>query len=407
MSMNARFFLTVFAPFALGYLLSYFYRVVNGVIAGPMQVELALSPGSLGLIGSAYFLFFAAAQLPLGVALDRYDTRKVASAILLIAAAGAVVFATAQSAFMLWLGRGLIGLGVSACLMAAFRAYVATLPAEKLPMINGLQLTAGGIGAITATAPAEWLLPHIGWRGLFLLLAVVTLLIAAFVRWRVPPLIPEQSGPVPLRTQVKTSLAVFADRRFLRIAPTSVLSQATFMALFALWASLWFRDVAGYSSGESADILLWSAIGMTLGYLTLGSAASALNARGISTPRISVTGMLVFLILLVLIILQWSVSDSLMWFLLGYFGSSGTLMFAALTQQFPRTLAGRVTTALNLLTFAMIFMLQWLLGVLIGLWEPNAEGHYPAVAYQVSFGACALAQGLSLLWYWQGPMARE
>lgn len=402
MTMNARFFLTVFAPFALGYYLSYFYRVVNGVVAGPVQAELGLGPGSLGFIGSAYFLFFAGAQLPLGVALDRYDTRKVSAVILLIAAAGAMMFSLAQSTFFLWLGRGLIGLGVSACLMAAFRAYSATLPADKLPFINGLQLTAGGLGAITATAPAEWLLPQIGWRGLFILLAAITVMISVLVRLRVPALVPVHNGPVPLRTQIKTSLEVFTDFRFLSIAPASVLSQATFMALFALWAPLWFRDVIGYSSAQSADVLLWSAVGMTLGYLSLGGVATALNTRGIPTARLSMTGIVLFLLVLVALIVRLPIPHSVGWFALGYFGTAGTLMYAALTQQFDRTMAGRVTTSLNLLTFATIFLLQWLLGLLIGLWSPNADGHYPVMAYQVSFGLCAVLQALAIGWYWLG-----
>ncbi|MEX1057032.1 MAG: MFS transporter, partial [Natronospirillum sp.] len=302
MSLNLRFFMTVFMPFALGYYLSYFFRVVNGVIATPLQLELGIGASQLGFISSAYFLFFAAAQLPLGVALDRYDTRRVASGVLVIAAVGALLFAVAQSAFTLWLGRGLIGLGVSACLMSAFRAYVATVPSDRLPFINGLQLTAGGLGAITATAPAEWLLPFLGWRGLFVGLAVLTLIIAALVRWRVPPLVPISKQGVPLGEQIKVSLKVFTDPRFLRIAPASVLNQATLIALLGLWAAVWLRDVSGYDSARVAEVLLWTASGMALGYLTLGSAASALARRGLSTPHLSLGGMAVFLLLLIALI---------------------------------------------------------------------------------------------------------
>jgi sugar phosphate permease len=53
------------SAFAAGYYLSYFYRYVNAVIAKDLVHDFALAPGDLGLLTSAYFLAFAAFQLPL------------------------------------------------------------------------------------------------------------------------------------------------------------------------------------------------------------------------------------------------------------------------------------------------------------------------------------------------------
>ena len=65
---------------------------------------------------------FAAFQIPLGVLLDRYGPRRVEATRLLVAAGGVLVFSFGQNVSVLALGRGLIGLGVSSCLMAAMRA---------------------------------------------------------------------------------------------------------------------------------------------------------------------------------------------------------------------------------------------------------------------------------------------
>ena len=51
------------------------------------------------------------------------------------------------------LGRALIGLGVSACLMAAFKAFTLWFPEEKLPLANGVQMISGGIGALAVNQP--------------------------------------------------------------------------------------------------------------------------------------------------------------------------------------------------------------------------------------------------------------
>ncbi|NOQ52071.1 MAG: MFS transporter, partial [Desulfuromonadaceae bacterium] len=115
----------LFLPFGLGYFVSYLFRTVNAVIAPDLVADLGLTPADLGLLTSAYFLAFAAFQLPLGLLLDRFGPRRVESALLLFAAAGALLFARAESLLGLIVGRALIGLGVSACLMAAFKSFTA------------------------------------------------------------------------------------------------------------------------------------------------------------------------------------------------------------------------------------------------------------------------------------------
>ena len=147
---------------------------------------LGVEPAALGLLTSAYFIAFAAFQIPLGVLLDRYGPRRVESALLIVAAAGALVFARGDSTFALALGRSLIGLGVSSCLMAAIKANTLWWPAGRLPLANGFILACGGLGAIAATAPVEAALAFTDWRDVFVLLALATLAMAALVFVAVP-----------------------------------------------------------------------------------------------------------------------------------------------------------------------------------------------------------------------------
>jgi MFS family permease len=86
----------VLLPFAAGYYLSYLFRSINALIAGDLTAELGLSAADLGLLTSVYFLLFAAAQLPFGVLLDRHGPATIQSGLLLIASAGALVFALAD-----------------------------------------------------------------------------------------------------------------------------------------------------------------------------------------------------------------------------------------------------------------------------------------------------------------------
>jgi sugar phosphate permease len=147
--------LRVFLPFAAGYFLSYLFRVVNAVIAPDLVKDLGVGPSALGLLTSTYFIAFASFQLPLGVLLDRFGPRRVEGILLLIAALGAFLFSKADSLTGLLVARALIGFGVSACLMAAFKAYTLWFSKEKWPLVNGFQMAAGGLGALAATIPVQ------------------------------------------------------------------------------------------------------------------------------------------------------------------------------------------------------------------------------------------------------------
>jgi len=136
-------FARVFFPFALGYAISYFYRNANAIIQSNLVDELGLGPADLGILTSAYFFSFAVFQLPLGILLDRYGPRRTEAVLLLFAALGSWIFSNAETSSGLVLGRLLIGLGVSACLMAAFKAFVIWFQSKRLPMINGMQMVAG------------------------------------------------------------------------------------------------------------------------------------------------------------------------------------------------------------------------------------------------------------------------
>ena len=104
----------VFLPFAAGYYLSYLFRTINALIAGSLISDTGLDTADLGLLTSVYFLVFAAAQIPVGILLDRFGPRRVQSALLLVAAAGAGLFAMSAGLVSLLVARAMIGLGVAA-----------------------------------------------------------------------------------------------------------------------------------------------------------------------------------------------------------------------------------------------------------------------------------------------------
>ena len=397
--MNA---LRIVLPFAFGYFLSYFFRSLNAVIAPDLVAEIGLTAGDLGLLTSAYFLAFAPFQLPLGILLDRYGPRRVEAALLLVAALGAAVFATATSAPGLILGRALIGLGVSACLMAPFKAFRQWFEQDKLPLINGIQMTAGGLGALTATAPVEAALGLLDWRGVFLVLAGTAVLAAAAIFLAVRD---RESGPAAgdLAEQVRGIRTIFTSRAFWRLAPLTVASQAAFLAIQGLWSGPWLRDVASFGREAVAEGLLLIAVAMIAGFLGIGAIAERLNRHGIPTAATAVLCMTAFMATQACLLAGWNETALPLWILFGFFGTAGIVPYAVLPNAFPANLAGRVGTGLNLLVFASAFAVQWGIGAVIDLWPRSAPDGFAVAGYRAAFGVVLALQVLALAWYAAAP----
>ncbi|MCP4342344.1 MAG: MFS transporter [Desulfobulbaceae bacterium] len=387
----------VFLPFAAGYFVSYVYRVVNAVIAPDLVADIGVGPSALGLLTATYFISFASFQLPLGVLLDRFGPRKVETVLLFFAALGAFVFARAESLTGLITGRALIGFGVSACLMAAFKAYTLWFPRDKWPLVNGFQMAAGGFGALAATSPIEATLQFTDWRGVFMGLALLTLLTAAAVFFLVPERKVEVAGE-SLQNQLRGIREIFTSRKFWRTAPLTTISQAAFLAIQGLWAGPWLTHVAGFERTEVARLLFWVAVAMICGFISLGSIAERLSKRNISVATTAVTCMTLFLIVQLLLILgpiSWCVP---LWLAFGFLGTSGIIAYSALSQSFPVHLSGRVTTAINLLVFITAFVSQWAIGVIIDFFS-GSETALSSDGFTVAFLLILTLEITGVLYY--------
>ena len=390
--------LKLFLPFAGAYFLSYLYRTANAVIGPVLADELALGAGSLGLLTSAYFLTFALAQLPLGMLLDRFGARRVESALLLIAAAGAAVFALGHSIGHLAIGRGLIGIGVSACLMAAFKAFSLWFPIDRQASLTGWIMTSGGLGALAATAPLEAALHITGWREIFFGLAGLTLSVAVWLFFSVPE---RNVGakPEPLATQWTGVKQVFGSAHFWRFAPLGLAITGGFMAVQSLWSISWLMQVNGYSRAVAADHLAGMSVAMLITYVLIGLLATGLARRGIKPVMLLAGALGLSLITLALIATQAVEQTYVLWIVYGTFSSFGTLAYSQTAAGFPLALSGRANTAFNLMVFLGAFGIQWGLGLLIEMLQTQG-GQSAALAHRNAFLTLLGMQIAAYAWFW-------
>jgi len=386
--------LRLFLPFAAGYFLSYLLRNVNAVIAPELTRELGVSAADLGLLTSAYLLTFGAFQLPLGVLLDRYGPRRVEAILLLIAATGSALFALGTNLGELAIARAMIGLGVCACLMAAFKAFSVWFPVERLPSLNAAVMVAGGLGALTATTPLAWAAPTLGRGGLFMVLATLAVLAALGVYST--PEKPAAAAGGTLGQQWRELGSVLRSREFWRYAPMTATGLGTFVALQGLWAVPWLMQVGGHTREVAAFHMLLTTLAMVCGFLGTAVFIGPLRRRGLAPGRVLAIGNAAGLV--VMLALWWGVGNThVLWFVLGMVFPLGNLAYAEITSRFAPSLAGRVNAALNLAVFAGAFSIQWGYGVMLdGL---RAAGWTIADSHRAVFVTLLALQSAGLGWF--------
>lgn len=398
---TARIVLTVLVPFGLGYYLSYLYRTVNVVLAPDLARDLALGPADLGLLTSVYFFVFAIVQMPYGILVDRYGPRRLQAAMMLFAAAGGLLFAVGRDFTALTLGRGLIGLGVCGCLMAALKANVLWWPRERLPLVNGLTAAFGSFGALSATVPVEWLLGAVGWRSIFGILAVATLLLVALTFLLVPEkaATAEDAGGALVRGQLSDLRRIFGDGLFWRAALLACFNNTAFLGYQTLWMGAWLRDVAQLAPPQVAEALLLFNVGMFAGVLGLGAIAERLQRVSVPTTVVIGTGVMVFLAVQGTMVLGATAHAQLICVAFGFFGSSTLLNFSLFGQYFPARLVGRANAAQNMLVFVGSFAGQWGVGAIIGHWPTLADGRYDPAGHRAALLTLMVLEIAALIWF--------
>ena len=359
--------ITVFFVFAFGYFLSCLLRAITATLSPVLTLEFELMAADLGLLAGGYFLGFASMQIPLGYLLDKFGPKKIVSSFLLIAFIGTVSFALAENFSGLLISRILIGVGVSACLMAPLTGYRIWFAENQQQRANSWMLMIASLGFLSSTLPVQLLLPALGWRWLFggiaaLILISLFLMLAFIPKW-------DHQNDESLENPVRQgSLSdVWKNKFFISVIPMGLFNYGGLMAIQTLWAGPWMIRVAGYTPLESATGLFWINITMLVSFFLWGYFLPRITNLGFSALKILKLGLPVsFLIMLTIIILG---SKAGAFYITLFILSS---IFLSVTQpavglSFQSHLAGKALTSFNLLIFLGTFIMQWVMGLVIDL----------------------------------------
>ena len=385
----------IFSVFACGYFISALLRAITATLSPLLTSEFSLSAGDLGLLAGGYFLGFASMQIPLGHLLDKHGPKKIVSSFLLIAIIGTIAFALAQNFAGLLLSRILIGVGVSACLMGPLTAYRIWLADEYQQRANAWMLMVLSMGFVFSTLPVQILLPVIGWRWVFGLIAILIFLVILMTIFFIPKWKNNETNE-ELNNNSSLSI-VWKNQFFLSTIPLGLFNYGGMVAIQTLWAGPWMVRVSGYNPMESATGLFWINITMLIAFFIFGYILPKITKLGFETMKIMKIGLPISYLSLLMIIFLGNNAGALFFTIYLLTSIVLTLTQPAVALSFPTKIAGTSLTSFNLLIFVGTFIMQWSIGVAIDI--SKYLGFSETKSFQIAFSLYLIICVISYLYF--------
>jgi predicted MFS family arabinose efflux permease len=256
---------------ACGHMLSTLLRTIPAISLDLMASDFGTSPQALASLTSIYHFSFAASQIPVGAAMDRFGVRPVSLSLLAGTVVGTMVSASATGPASFVLGQLMLGVATSGMLMCPMTLAAKQMSAAKFGLWSGLILSIGNIGMLLSSSPLAFVVDHLGWRAGFWISTgfAVAVLIAVFALVpRQPPSHADDSSPLQQMAEV---IRLGLSRGLRGLIALSLVSLGASLALRGLWAGPWLMDVKGLSRIEAGNVLGLFTLAMIIGPICIGA----------------------------------------------------------------------------------------------------------------------------------------
>jgi len=397
----------MFIPLSLLFFLSVFYRNSSAIIASELMSDLSLRASDLGLLSSSFFYAFALVQIPMGVAMDLFGPKRLIMILSSLGIAGALFFAMAPSLPFSVLGRSLLGVGMACALMGPMKLFTVWFPVRAFATLSGVLISIGVIGSVVATAPLAIAVDWMGWRKSFLSVALIHLFITVWI-YLVVREYPKEEGRDEVigtygkhrwKKSMRGIRQVLSLPSFWLIALTAFVRYGTYISIAGLWAGPYLEFVYQLPLVERGKMLMSFPIGYIVGSPIFGILSDRVfkNRKGVT---IIGTGLYTFSIFPLIGFIPLFTPGILLMvlFCIGFFSSSGQLLYAHIKDLFPRSLSGTALTTLNLFVMGGAAFFQHIMGAMIDKFSIT-QGQISTEAFPFAFGFCFVAAAIGTAAY--------
>ena len=394
--------LGMWALAAAAYMAGFFLRVTPGVLNGPLMRDFHLNAAQLGNLASFYFYFYAASQIPTGIANDRWGPKALIVFGTLLTGLGTLLFAAAPDYVVALVARGMIGLGHGVAWVSLLEISARWFAPRVFGTMSGLSLSAGTLGAVLAQAPLLAMSRLLGWRWALAGVGIVCLVLA-LLAWRTIRNSPRERGyrdwlpshaPTSAREVLRGLRAVWRWRNtaLLFVAPSGICG--AFLTFTTLWGAPFLEQHRGMSGARASWVIAAMLVGFSGGAIVWGRLSDRLRLRKL--PYV-IGGTLTLAGFAVLTLWPQAPEGVLLPVLLASAVGAGSMVvgFAWAKESVPQDLAGTATGVHNTgVMIGALIQLPLLGWVLDALWT----GHSLAGVRQYGLHAFQMAFGVLMVW---------
>lgn len=381
--------LIIVTTLATAYVASHFFRASNVTIGLDLMRDLSIGPEALGALTGAFFFGFSAMQIPCGLLFDHYGPRRTVTGMLMVATIGGIIFTLATSWPALLAGRALMGAGFGAMLIGSMVVISRWFPPDRFSTLVAMVLSIGLVGNLLATTPLAWASEAIGWRGVFGFAVAFTALATVAV-WLVVRDAPSghpflERTAEPPRVMLQGLMEILRNPRLRPILALNFCSYACTFTVQGLWGGPFLREVHGMSAIAAGNVLLGAVVTYQFGMLAFGPLDRLLDTR----KWIAVAGNMVTISMLATLALA---SHPPVWvpvaaiLVMGFVSAASTMVLSHGRGIIPDRLIGRGMSTLNTAVMLGVACMQSLSGIILGAFEPLANGARSEAAYHALFG---------------------
>jgi len=372
----------------LAYSVAIFHRASLGVAGIEAQERFSAGASAISLFLVLQLAVYAGLQVPVGVALDRFGSRKMIVAGAVTMAAGQLVLALADGVPTATAARVLVGAGDAMTFISVLRLVPLWFPGRTVPLVTQLTGILGQVGQIVAAYPLVALLHSAGWTPTFLGAAAVGVLIGVLVLVALVDVPPGTvlAPPADLAA-VRANLAASWAEPGTRIGLfTHLVTQFSGTVFALLWGYPFLTTGEGLSVGVAASLLsLLVAVGMVFGPL-LGRLVGRWPLRRSNL----VFGILGATVVIWTVVLLWP-GRAPLWLLvvlvlvLSTNGPGSMIGFDYARTENPVERSGSATGVVNVGGFVASLCTVLAIGFVLDAMTPGASTDYSLDAFRAAF----------------------
>lgn len=342
-------------------------------------------------------------QIPSGLLGDLWGPRKTVTTGMLVACFGTFVFASANSLTFAFIGRSVVGLGLSVVFISTSKYLTNWFKPSQFATLLSLIILSANFGGVMATVPLSLLVTVLGWRGSFWLIGLV-MLVMAILSWLIVRDRPNSiaTSEVTHKKEIINEFKTIIKNRYtwaLFIINFGV--AGTLLAFSSAWSILYLTQIYDLNVNQSASFMLILFIGKMAGFPLISMISDKIKRRKLPV-----------LIVIVLYFLQWGILFFsgeraplvvlvCVFFFMGFFYGVLVLVLSLVKESNNENYSGVAISVINIAPFAGMAVLQPFLGYILDLgWKGaiiNGVKQYPLEAYQSIFLTCLVLIFISFI----------